>query len=217
MLSLQSWVLRPHPISHITLLWISLDEVIPQLLVSKPLLCSKTRFFFFFRDDMRPPQFRQILWYHSATPTPRKGNTAFPDSSCCLRPSPLRLGLDLPNIAKLRRSSIHFMLRTATLLPKVGFTYRFSTGIASCTGYMLHGFLALPWQDLHLQAPVSLAGHTTRMTRMLRIPADLFYAGIECLVGCLTRRSLSRGGWKCDMGCSEGHRAGGDGEEEVWH
>ena len=54
------------------------------------------------------------------------------------------------------------MLRTATLLPKVGFTYRFSTGIASSTGYMLHGFLALPWQDFHLQAPVSLAGHTAK-------------------------------------------------------
>ena len=52
------------------------------------------------------------------------------------------------------------------------FTYRFSTRITSGTGYMLHGFLVLPWQDLHLQASVSLAGHTTRMTRMLRVFAD---------------------------------------------
>ena len=29
---------------------------------------------------------------------------------------------------------------------------------------MLHDFLVLPWQDLHLQAPVNLAGHTARMT-----------------------------------------------------
>jgi hypothetical protein len=53
------------------------------------------------------------------------------------------------------------------------FTYRFSTGIASGTGYMLHGFLVLPWQDFHLRAPVSLAGHTTRMPRVLRVFADL--------------------------------------------
>jgi len=30
-------------------------------------------------DDVRPPQFLQILYQHSITLTPRKGNTAFPE------------------------------------------------------------------------------------------------------------------------------------------
>ena len=52
--------------------------------------------------------------------------------------------------------------RLLTCSPRLrGFTYRFNTRIASCIGYMLPGFLVLPGQDFHPQAPTSLAGHET--------------------------------------------------------
>ena len=40
----------------------------------------------------------------------------------------------------LRRSSIHFMLRTANLRLFRGFTYRFNAEVTSDAGYMLSGF-----------------------------------------------------------------------------
>ena len=78
------------------------------------------------------------------------------------------------------------MLRTAILFPRNlpgVFTYRFSIEVTPNTGYILHGFLVLPWQDFHLQASVSLAGHTTQSPQESAVDIDSLPADVRAEIG----------------------------------